>query len=308
MFLVALAVALAHRSLNMEATLALFLVAFSLALVGALVLFHLLSSTAQINRTSYKLGGAAAGFVILLVLFYKLLGVPFANENKLYRLATDEDTDRYIQIADDKTRVKRLKSPWLNKIAEDTLYSTQSTFNALSIGKFVIRADETPLYLTPLVEGVKRSYHATSLVSPDTFWNQPWAKAYSKANYDAVQRRKVDVTRIFILRHGLTPAKVQGLTTLMQEQAKNGITVRVLAEDQYRGNREDLQDFLLADDQVVGQLTIDNPQDIYATIDFSVDAKAIREYTQRWQNLLDSSMTLSDWGRGQAGNSPSTTP
>jgi hypothetical protein len=52
-------------------------VLFSLSLLAAWVLFNVLKSTAKVTKPEYQLGGAAAGFVVILTLlsvFYMQLG------------------------------------------------------------------------------------------------------------------------------------------------------------------------------------------------------------------------------------------
>src|SRR5262249_20126185 len=70
------ALILTHRHLDIDPVWVLLFVPFSLAMMGALILFHFLSSSASIDRDAYKVGGAIAGFLVLFTTFYSLSREP----------------------------------------------------------------------------------------------------------------------------------------------------------------------------------------------------------------------------------------
>jgi hypothetical protein len=98
-----------HRLLNLDPVWVLLFVPFSLAMTGALILFHFLSSSASINRDAYKIGGAIAGFMVLFSTFYNLSREPFLGENAAIKLGRSPLGNKIAPILDRYNKVRRRK-------------------------------------------------------------------------------------------------------------------------------------------------------------------------------------------------------
>jgi hypothetical protein len=92
-----------YRRLDLDPVWVLLFVPFSLAMTGALILFHFLSSSAAINRNAYRVGGAIAGF---LVLFSVLQSIQWT----LVKLAKTPFGTKIMPVADRYDEILTLKN------------------------------------------------------------------------------------------------------------------------------------------------------------------------------------------------------
>src|SRR5450631_4285847 len=68
-FIVAILLIMAQSYIQIDPVWELLAIPFNLAMTGALILFHFLSSSASIDKQVYKVGGAIAGFLVLFSIF-----------------------------------------------------------------------------------------------------------------------------------------------------------------------------------------------------------------------------------------------
>jgi hypothetical protein len=95
-------------------------VLFSLSLLAAWVLFNVLKSTAKVTKPEYQLGGAAAGFVVILTLlsvFYMQLGSK-QNQDNINKLTS--------QLADARAEAEKGHACLVDQATEITYTGTVS--------------------------------------------------------------------------------------------------------------------------------------------------------------------------------------
>jgi hypothetical protein len=288
-------VSLGYRHLELDPIWVLLLIPFCLAMTGALILFYFLNSSASITRDKYKVGGAAAGFLVMFSIFYDLSRGPFLAETSFYKIYQSSLSDRLNPIVDSYNEIGARQNGTINKIADSAIQSLRSTFDQLSRGTYTIESDELPTYLMPMIAGSKKTYFATQYVFPEKFWGQYWAEKYFEENVKAV-RRHVDVRRVFIVDPYDGPDQRQILDNLIKRHAENGIPVRLLEKSEYLKNHndDDLRDILIVDQQVAGILLL-NKGGSFNQVEFSVDGSTIDRRQRNFDRLLASSISYDDW-------------
>jgi hypothetical protein len=294
----AIVLVLAARYLQIDPVWELLAVPFNLAMTGALILFHFLSSSATIDKQVYKVGGAIAGFLVLFTLFYNVSRDPFLSENEVIRFAQNPLSKRFLAISDRYSDIVALKNDTLSKVADSNIQNLRSTFDQLAQGTYVINADELPTYLLPMIKNCKVSFHATQYVFPERFWGQYWANQYFDENIKALKERKVDLQRIFIIdsADGADQAKV--IDELVLKHVQNGIPLRLIDRKDYLkkhyGNDDDLQDVLIVDDQLSGFLLL-NKGGNFNRVEFSINPDIVAQRKRNYERLLASSLSYEDW-------------
>jgi hypothetical protein len=131
---VALGFIVLSTSGNIAAAWLVLIVPFCLSIVGSLVLFHFLASSAQIEHSSYKVGGAVAGFVVLFGLLTHAISQPLQSELALYQLVHSSAKETLVTIATADETIRNLNNPVINAIAASTLNTARDTFTALAKG------------------------------------------------------------------------------------------------------------------------------------------------------------------------------
>lgn len=298
--LVFLAVAVAFVAMSRDGNIAaawlIVIVPFCLSVVGSLVLFHFLASSAQLEHSSYKVGGAIAGFVILFGVLTRAISDPLQRELALYQLTHSVAKDALMAIADADSTIRTLNNSAITAIAAHTLNSTRDTFSSLAKGTYVVTADELPIYLLPMIDNAKSTYYATQFVLPETFWKQSWSVDYFNRNVRAVKDRGVKLTRIFILDAEEAQKQREILNELIKKHVDNGINIRVVDADRYRRdvNPEDLRDLLIVDDEVTGLLLLDKGGGFHR-VEFSINPDVIATRKVTYEKLLNHSLSYEQW-------------
>lgn len=295
-FVVDVSLIVLHRRLDLDPVWMLLLVPFGLAMTGALILFHFLSSSAVINRDAYKVGGAIAGFLVLFTTFYNLSRQPFLDENAFIKLSQSAIGKKVSPIADRYNGILTLNNETITKIADSSLQSLRVTFEQLSNGTYTIDADELPTYLLPIIRGAKKSFHATQYVFPEKFWGQYWAPKYFDENVSAVHQRHVELQRIFIIDPADGPSQRQMLDDLIKKHLDNGISIRIIESQQYLKSHsdDDLRDLLIVDHQLSGILVL-NKGGSFNKVEFSIDPETIEKRQRNFDRLLASSISYEAW-------------
>jgi hypothetical protein len=295
-FISALGLILAYRHVELDPIWVLLFVPFSLAMTGALILFYFLSSSASISRDSYKVGGAAAGFLVMFSVFYDLSRQPFLAETAFYKIYQSSLGGKLNPVIDSYSEISNFHNETINKIADSAIQSLRTTFEQLSHGTYTIDADELPTYLMPMIIGSKKSYYATQYVFPEKFWGQYWAEKYFEENVKAVKQRHVDVRRIFVIDPTDGSIQKQLLDDLIKRHVENGIPIRLLEKSQYlkAHNDDDLRDILIVDEQVAGILLL-NKGGSFNQVEFSIDPNTIERRQRNFDRLLASSISYEDW-------------
>ncbi|WP_407148261.1 hypothetical protein [Bradyrhizobium sp. ORS 86] len=303
----AVTLVLAARYLQIDPVWELLAVPFNLAMTGALILFHFLSSSATIDRQVYKVGGAIAGFLVLFTLFYNLSREPFLSESSIIKFAESPLSKRFIPISDRYEDIEKLKNETLTKIADSTIQNLRATFDQLAQGTYTINAEELPTYLLPMIKNCKTSYYATQYVFPEKFWGQYWANQYFAENVKAVKERKVDLLRVFITAPTDGPEQAKVLDDLIQKHIQNGISLRLIDREQYlkshNNNDDDLQDVLIVDGQLSGFLIL-NRSGNFNRVEFSINRDIIEQRKRNFDRLLASSMSYEEWKTSHPLRSP----
>jgi len=113
-------------------------VLFGLSLLAAWILFKVLQSTATVSKPEYQLGGAAAGFVVILT----LLSVTYIqvddkrNQNKITEITK--------QLADATTKASNGTECLAQQSANEVIYSGTVT-PPLTYATVVLGVSEVPL-------------------------------------------------------------------------------------------------------------------------------------------------------------------
>ena len=113
----ALGLILAYRHVELDPIWVLLFVPFSLAMTGALILFYFLNSSASISRDSYKVGGAAAGFLVMFSVFYDLSRQPFLAETAFYKIYQSSLGGKLNPVIDSYSEISTFHNETINKIA-----------------------------------------------------------------------------------------------------------------------------------------------------------------------------------------------
>jgi hypothetical protein len=140
-----------YHKLDADPILILLLVPFSLAITGALVLFYFLHSSATVNNSVYKVGGAIAGFVVLFGSFYSLTKEPFLNELHWYKAASSPLSSQLTSMAMAYDKIKQYQNSSLTKVGDSEIANLNSDLWQLAQGTYFV--DETDLWahLKPLI-------------------------------------------------------------------------------------------------------------------------------------------------------------
>jgi hypothetical protein len=294
----AIILVMAARYLQIDPVWELLSVPFNLAMTGALILFHFLSSSATIDKQVYKVGGAIAGFLVLFTLFYNVSRDPFLSENEVIKFSQNPLSRRFLPISDRYLDITKLKNDTLTKVADSNIQNLRSTFDQLAQGTYVINADELPTYLLPMIKNCKVSFHATQYVFPEKFWGQYWANQYFDENVKALRERKVDLQRIFIIDSADGPDQAKVIDALVLKHVQNGIPLRLVDRKDYlnkhNGNDDDLQDVLIVDDQLSGFLLL-NKGGNFNRVEFSINPDTVAQRQRNYERLLATSLSYEDW-------------
>lgn len=295
-----IALILAHRRFDIDPVWVLLFVPFGLAMTGALVLFHFLSSSASIERDAYKVGGAAAGFLVLFTVFYNLSRQPFLAEAAFYKLYQSSLTNKLSPIVDRYHDISNFNNETMNKIADSALQTLRATFEQLSHGTYTIDADELPTYLMPMIGGAKNSYFATQYVFPEKFWGQYWAQKYFDENVRAIQERHVDLRRIFVVDPADGPPQRKLLEELVEKHIEKGIPIRIIEKFEYLKTHtdDDLRDILIVDGQLSGILLLTKGGS-FNRVEFSIDKDTVERRQRNFDRLLASSVSYEDWKKSR---------
>jgi hypothetical protein len=294
----AIILVLAARYLQVDPVWELLAVPFNLAMTGALILFHFLSSSATIDKQAYKVGGAIAGFLVLFTLFYNVSRDPFLSENEGIKFARSPVSKRLVAISDRYSDIANLNNETLTKIADSNIQNLRNTFDQLGQGTYIVNSEELPTYLLPMIKNCKISFYATQYVFPEKFWGQYWASQYFEENIKALKVRHVDLQRIFIIdsSDGLDQTKM--LDELIQKHVQNGIPLRLIDRQDYlkkhANNDDDLQDVLIVDDQLSGFLLL-NKGGNFNKVEFSINVDTVMQRKRNYDRLLASSLSYEDW-------------
>jgi hypothetical protein len=297
------------RFLNVNFVWILLLVSFSLAITGALILFHFLSATASITHESYKLGGASAGFVVLFTLFYNLANKPIPDNSPLSRIAQSPLGEKLVPIAESYQRISQLNNEAINKIAESSLRKLGSNFDQLAHGTYDVDADELHTYLFPLIDNAKKFYFAAQYILPEKFWTQYWADQYFDENVKAIRERGIKLVRIFIFDELDGSNQRTLLDEVVRKHVEYGIDVRLVDKLEYlkangSSSEEDLRDILLVDGQISG-LLIPRKRGSFK-IEFSIDPEKYDKRDKTFDRLLKKSLSYEQWSK--KGSAPTDVP
>ncbi|MBN2054830.1 hypothetical protein JW905_07905 [bacterium] len=294
--LVGLVVALFPQLFRSAPALLVLIVAFSLSMAASIVLFYFLHSSANVQRSIYKIGGAAAGFIILFPLLHWKVNAPFIETDRCYALSNSAFSNEMSQIIDSCIKLNTNGNESIKMIAGSTLLKTKRVFQDLALGRYSIDPSELPDYLLPLVDKCQRTYFATQCVLPKTFWNQYWSTDYFNKNVAAIKDRKVDLRRIFIVHPTEDEENKQLLNDLILRHTKSGIDIRLLSPSDPRvvSSGVPLNDILVVDGNITGIMRIDSQRKTYR-IEFSTDESEIKERIQWFQRLWSMGQNIGDW-------------
>lgn len=291
---------LGQRHLDVDPVWVLLFVPFSLAMTGALVLFHFLSSSASIDRDAYKVGGAVAGFLVLFSTFYTLSREPFLGDPNIRNIAQGSFGKQIRPIAERYEEILGFNNGTITKVADSSLVTLKLTFDQLAHGTYLVDADELPTYLLPMIHGSRQSYYATQFVLPEKFWGQYWAQKYFDENVIAVVERHVDLIRIFIIDPLDGPTQQHLLDNIIKKHVENKIAIRLIETKEYlkahNNDDDDLRDILIVDGQLSGLLLL-NKGGTFNKVEFSIDKSTVEKRQRNFERLLASSSSYEDWIR-----------
>lgn len=296
-FVSGLTVAIAHPLLGMLQGWAIQTTSFCFSMTGTLILYYFLTSSAHIENTWVKIGGAAAGFLCLFLVLTDRLQVmlPKTTTPAIPSVPAGLEKD-VTSIFTDYGAIDRLNNATIKNIARNSLHSVRRTFGQLATGTYTIEASDLPIYLLPLVDNAKTRYWATQFVLPETFWDQYWTKPYFEKNIEAVKERNVDLLRIFILDAIETNKQKLILDDLINKHIDAGLRVLILdrAEYETKYGSEDLIDMLLVDNELTGILLLQKGGK-FSQVEFSIDPQVIKDREQRFMRLMSFAIDYQTW-------------
>ena len=98
--------------------------------------------------------------------------------------------------------------------------------------RFRIQEHDLPRFAMELIENAQISYHASSYVRHDEWWNQSWGERYGQLNIDA-KERGVEVVRTFIFSSSdLDEEIIESAIEHMTTQYRAGIAVYAVSTGQ----------------------------------------------------------------------------
>jgi hypothetical protein len=162
----AIILVMAARYLQIDPVWELLAVPFNLAMTGALILFHFLSSSATIDKQVYKVGGAIAGFLVLFTLFYNVSRDPFLTENEVIRFAQNPLSKRFLAISDRYSDITALKNGTLTKVADSNIQNLRATFDQLAQGTYEINAAALSDVLNYIIQEVIETRRTRAFLFP----------------------------------------------------------------------------------------------------------------------------------------------
>jgi hypothetical protein len=282
-----------YRRLDADPVWIMLLVPFSFGMTGALVLFHFLNSSARIENGAYKVGGAAAGFIVLFGSFYHLTRQPFLDEVEWYQINNSALSSRMKSMMEAYNKVQTWHNSSINDVADSSIKDLNSQLWRLASGTYEVSADELWKHLQPLIKGAEKKYYATQYVLPETFWRQYWSTAYFQLNIEAA-KRNVDLVRIFIIDP--KDGQEQIITDLIQRHLENGLNIRIIDKRLLHKTfkSEDLNDILIVDDKIAGILLLEKGGG-FNKVQFSVDPHTIAIRNDNFERLRGVSMSFEDW-------------
>jgi hypothetical protein len=224
---------------------------------------------------------------------------PFLSHTEFARFSQTSFGDKISPIADRYNDISAFNNETISKIADASLQTLRSTFEQLSHGTYTVDADELPTYLLPMVRGAKKSYYATQYVFPEKFWGQYWAQKYFDENVAAIQERRIDLVRVFLIDPSDGPTQRALLDNLIKRHLEKSIPIRLIETKEYLKTHtdEDLRDILIVDGQLSGILLL-NKGGSFNRVEFSIDKDTIEKRKRNFDRLLASSVPYEDWVAG----------
>jgi len=260
---------------------------FSLALAASLVLFHFLSSTATFQKSSWRVGGAAAGFLAVFYLLDVTIREPALLESNFYQLRNDQSIERLKEIAGHLRKIEKIGVVAIDQLAFADLNEVKKKLNNYGDGEYQIPLSDLPIQVIPMIKSVKRSYFAVQYLLPETFWNSPWSDTFFNENVKASQRNGVDLLRIFIVESSWNDRKRNIALEVVKKHVEAGIPVKIITKENYiKANLplNDLEDFVVFDSKFTGHIEHSQNGGIKQVI-FSIEEGLIGEREHRFKRL-----------------------
>jgi hypothetical protein len=198
------------------------------------------------------------------------------------RISLSKETDftsKMIKLSSSYLTLKESSHEIFIKKAEQHLSETIELFQDLSKGHMSIDANEVVLVAIHLIDNLKRSIFATSMVKLEDFWFRGFGEKYIEKHKQAI-KRGVNITRIFIVED-FSVFEDMRLRKLINDQINMSIDVRILWNSQTPP--EYLLDFGIWDDEIVFYIKFDlnfqmSGADVYTDIRNIQKAHKIRDF------------------------------
>jgi len=149
---------------------------------------------------------------------------------------------------------------------------------------FSVEADEMDKYSLSLINAVDISYHATSCVSMESWWNTEWGKKYAQINYDKA-KKGAKIVRVFVFSD---INDFNNQKHILQEQKTNGIKIKYIYANEARRNGISLDlDIAVVDGDKIGcELTLDK-RGSFSSAKFSFNREKNNSMHEKINNLED---------------------
>lgn len=157
--------------------------------------------------------------------------------------------------------------------------------------QFDITENDLPRFCLELARTAKESFHASSYVRMDEWWNKPWGEEYEMLNIAAV-KRGVQVSRTFIFSKPETLDRDtwHSLIDHMKTEYRGKIEVRVVKSSDLI---DDLtSDMVVVDDRIAGELEL-TPDKSFKKATFYTNESQVRRIKNNLQNLRVNSREFS---------------
>jgi hypothetical protein len=218
-------------------------------LSGVIVFWQSDKSTRNQNTLVATLLGLL--FTMIMAVRFEHLPVIKKQTELAQKLSDLDRASRMVDLALDAIRaVDGTREPLMRQVLEKRLDALEESLEELKGGRFTIAAHEMPNFSVDLINRATVSYHATSFVALDDWWNTPWGRQYESLNIEAV-KRGVKVKRIFIIS---SDAELEKVRPYLDRQTTNGIEIRIVRSAQL--STKVTSDLLALDDTLGGELRL----------------------------------------------------
>lgn len=234
------------------------------------------------ERKQNALIAAALGFLVTMMISLRFDVVPgiedgLAVSNSVSSLPRVADLVAVIAKTDSEHAVHQ--DPLGDYIFNLRLDRLEREFELLANGSFTVDPVDMPDFALRLADRSKKSFKATSIVTPGEWWNTPWGQSYLSINYSKI-RQGISITRIFILE---SEESLQAVSGLLEEQKKNGIEVfYALSSDIGVDVNEDM---VVVDGDFAGVLRLTPDRRMQSAV-FYTRSRDVQEVKRRFDLLL----------------------